>query len=70
MIIKKADDDRQNIGHNVCQQDPLFGCSPFDKGVFGQPSHVNGSTAGFFNFAAALTPNPTYNSYAGVTAYQ
>ena len=56
---QKADDDRQNIGHNVCQQDPLFGCSPFDKGVFGQPAHVNGSTAGFFNFAAALTPNPT-----------
>ena len=63
---QKADDDRQNIGHNVCQQDPLFGCSPFDRGVFGQPAHVNGSTAGFFNFAAALTPNPTYNSYAGV----
>ena len=49
-----ADDDRQNIGHNVCTKDPLFGCSPFERGTFGQPAHVNGSTAGFFNFAAAL----------------
>ena len=61
-----ADDDRQNIGHNVCTKDPLFGCSPFERGTFGQPAHVNGSTAGFFNFAAALAPAPTLDSYAGV----
>ena len=64
---QKGDDKRQNIGINFCQQDPLFGCSPFTKGLIGQPAHPNGSTSGFFNFAAALNSNPAANSYAGVT---
>ena len=64
---QKADDNRQNIGVNFCAQDPLFGCSPFEKGFIGQTSHVNGSTAGFFNFAAALNSDPTADSYAGIT---
>ncbi len=64
---QKGDDNRQNIGINFCQQDPLFGCSPFTKGLIGQPAHPNGSTSGFFNFAAALNSNPAANSYAGVT---
>ncbi len=64
---QKGDDKRQNIGINYCQIDPLFGCSPFTKGVIGQPSHPNGSTSGFFNFAAALNADPTANSYEGVT---
>lgn len=64
---QKADDNRQNIGINFCESDPLFGCSPFSVGSIGQTSHVNGSTAGFFNFAAALNSDPTANSYAGIT---
>ena len=64
---QKADDNRQNIGVNFCESDPLFGCSPFTVGSIGQTAHVNGSTAGFFNFAAALNGNPTSNSYAGIT---
>ena len=64
---QKGDDNRQNIGINFCQQDPLFGCSPFTKGLIGQPAHPNGSTSGFFNFAAALNSDPAANSYAGVT---
>ena len=64
---QKGDDNRQNIGINFCQQDPLFGCSPFTKGLIGQPAHPNGSTSGFFNFAAGLNSNPAANSYAGVT---
>ena len=64
---QKGDDKRQNIGINFCEQDPLFGCSPFTKGLIGQPAHPNGSTSGFFNFAAALNSNPAANSYAGVT---
>ena len=63
---QKADDNRQNIGVNFCESDPLFGCSPFTVGSIGQTAHVNGSTAGFFNFAAALNSNPTSNSYAGI----
>ena len=65
---QKADDNRQNIGINFCESDPLFGCSPFTVGYIGQTAHPNGSTAGFFNFAAALNSNPTANSYAGITA--
>ena len=65
---QKADDNRQNIGINFCESDPLFGCSPFTVGSIGQTAHPNGSTAGFFNFAAALNSNPTANSYAGITA--
>jgi len=64
---QKGDDNRQNIGINFCQQDPLFGCSPFTKGIIGQPAHPNGSTSGFFNFAAALNSSPSANSYTGVT---
>jgi outer membrane receptor protein involved in Fe transport len=64
---QKADDNRQNIGVNFCESDPLFGCSPFTVGSIGQTSHVNGSTAGFFNFAAALNSNPTTDSYSGIT---
>ncbi|MDB2489333.1 TonB-dependent receptor plug domain-containing protein [Gammaproteobacteria bacterium] len=65
---QKADDNRQNIGINFCESDPLFGCSPFTVGSIGQTAHPNGSTAGFFNFAAALNSDPTSNSYAGITA--
>ena len=65
---QQADDNRQNIGINFCESDPLFGCSPFTVGYIGQTAHPNGSTAGFFNFAAALNSNPTANSYAGITA--
>ena len=65
---QKVDDNRQNIGINFCESDPLFGCSPFTVGSIGQTAHPNGSTAGFFNFAAALNSNPTANSYAGITA--
>ena len=65
---QQADDNRQNIGINFCESDPLFGCSPFTVGSIGQTAHPNGSTAGFFNFAAALNSNPTANSYAGITA--
>jgi iron complex outermembrane receptor protein len=64
---QKADDNRQNIGVNFCESDPLFGCSPFTVGSIGQTAHVNGSTAGFFNFAAALNADPTANSYSGIT---
>ena len=64
---QKADDNRQNIGINFCESDPLFGCSPFTVGSIGQTAHPNGSTAGFFNFAAALNSDPTANSYAGIT---
>ena len=64
---QKGDDNRQNIGINFCEQDPLFGCSPFTKGIIGQPAHPNGSTSGFFNFAAALNSSPSANSYTGVT---
>ena len=64
---QKGDDNRQNIGINYCEQDPLFGCSPFTKGIIGQPAHPNGSTSGFFNFASALNSNPSANSYTGVT---
>ena len=64
---QKGDDNRQNIGINYCEQDPLFGCSPFTKGLIGQPAHPNGSTSGFFNFAAALNSSPSANSYTGVT---
>ena len=64
---QKGDDNRQNIGINFCQQDPLFGCSPVTKGLIGQPAHPNGSTSGFFNFAAALNSSPSANSYTGVT---
>ena len=64
---QKGDDNRQNIGINYCEQDPLFGCSPFTKGIIGQPAHPNGSTSGFFNFAAALNSSPSANSYTGVT---
>jgi outer membrane receptor protein involved in Fe transport len=63
---QKADDNRQNIGINFCESDPLFGCSPFTVGSIGQTAHVNGSTAGFFNFAAALNADPTASSYAGI----
>ena len=64
---QKADDNRQNIGVNFCESDPLFGCSPFTVGSIGQTAHPNGSTAGFFNFAAALNSDPTANSYDGIT---
>ena len=64
---QKADDNRQNIGVNFCESDPLFGCSPFTVGSIGQTAHVNGSTAGFFNFAAALNADPTANSYSDIT---
>ena len=64
---QKADDNRQNIGINYCLQDPLFGCSPFEVGLIGMPSHPNGSTSGFFNFAAGLNSDPTANSYTNVT---
>jgi outer membrane receptor protein involved in Fe transport len=63
---QKADDNRQNIGVSVCAPDLLFGCSPFEKGRFGQPANVNGSTAAFFNFAAGLNSVPSANSYNNV----
>tara|TARA_B100000214_G_scaffold77666_1_gene52402 strand:+ start:19 stop:2187 length:2169 start_codon:yes stop_codon:yes gene_type:complete len=64
----ETEDNRQNIGIIVCAPHPVFGCSPFERGTFGQSADTRGSTASIFNFIAGLNSTADYNSYEGINA--
>ena len=64
----ETEDNRQNIGIIVCEPHPVFGCSPFERGTFGQSADTRGSTASIFNFIAGLNSTADYNSYEGINA--
>lgn len=62
---QKGKDSRFNIGQIYCAKDPLLGCDPYQLGDLGQPMHKAGAFTGAFNLIAAITPTPTFDSYAG-----
>ena len=64
----ETEDNRQNIGIIVCAPHPVFGCSPFERGTFGQSADTRGSTAAIFNFIAGLNSTADSNSYEGINA--
>jgi len=64
----ETEDNRQNIGIIVCEPHPVFGCSPFERGTFGQSADTRGSTAAIFNFIAGLNSTADSNSYEGINA--
>ena len=61
---QKSDDNRPQEEVSYCQQDPFFGCSPWERGTANTAADSRGIGAGLFSFIAALYPGTITNDYA------
>ena len=60
---QKSDDNRPQEEISYCQQDPFFGCSPWERGTPNTAADSRGIGAGLFSFIAALYPGTITNDY-------
>ena len=58
-----ADDNRPQEQLSFCNQDQLFGCSPWERGTANQIADTRGHYTGAINFLAHLYAGPISNTY-------